>query len=151
MFFPRNKMCPSICCNLWFGKALLLLPHTALGWTLLLAAKINGSQLLQEFGLRAFSMHSSYNPSECRISEVRDLPPHVLLFWTTEIHFRSSGFGHFSSACSHSPLKCWIPEVRDLSTRFLSLQWLRFTSGLQDACLVINPCTNFKLWLSESR
>jgi hypothetical protein len=41
---------------------------------------------------RAFSMHISYNPLERHISEVRDLPPHVLLFWTIEIHFGSSGF-----------------------------------------------------------
>jgi hypothetical protein len=49
------------------GKAPLLLPRAALGWTLLPAAKINDSQLLREFGLRAFSMHSSYNPPKCRI------------------------------------------------------------------------------------
>jgi hypothetical protein len=50
-------------------------------------AKINGSQLLQKFELPAFSMHRSYNPPDCFISEVRDLPPCVLLFWMTKIHF----------------------------------------------------------------
>jgi hypothetical protein len=34
---------------------LILLPHAALGWNLLLAAKINDSQLLQEFSLHDFS------------------------------------------------------------------------------------------------
>jgi hypothetical protein len=123
MFHPRNKMWSSIYYNMRFRKALLLLPRTALGWTLLLATKINGSQLLQEFELQAFSMHSSYNPPECRISEVRDLPPHVLLFWTTEIHFGSSGFRHFSSACSHNPLKCLISKVLDMAPCVL-LIWM---------------------------
>jgi hypothetical protein len=34
-------------------------------------------------------MHSFENPPESRISEVRDLPPRVVLFWMTEIHFES--------------------------------------------------------------
>jgi hypothetical protein len=50
---------------------------------------------LREFELQASSMHSYYNPPECRISEVRDMPPRVLLLWTSEIHFGSSGFEIF--------------------------------------------------------
>ena len=41
--------------------------------------EISGTQLIREFDLQAFSMHSSYNPPECRISEVKDLPPHGLV------------------------------------------------------------------------
>jgi hypothetical protein len=131
MFRPHNEVWLSICYNLQFGKSLLLLPCTALVWTLLPAAKINGSQLLQdffffflaqsfkvpyfrsvrfgiawpfdlddqdslrEFGLRALSMHRSYNPLERWIFKVLDLAPRVLLFWTTEIYFGSSGFERF--------------------------------------------------------
>jgi hypothetical protein len=47
-------------------------------------------------------MHSSYNPLECRISEVRGLPPHDLLIWTTEIYFETSG-NSCSSALLYKP------------------------------------------------
>jgi hypothetical protein len=40
-------------------------------------------------------MNSSYNPLEHRISEVRDLPLCILLFWTVNIDFGSSGFESF--------------------------------------------------------
>jgi hypothetical protein len=49
---------------------------------------------LLEFELWDFSSAFSCNPMKCRISEVRNIPPHVgLLFWTTEIHFGSLVFG----------------------------------------------------------
>jgi hypothetical protein len=62
-------------------------------------------------GFESFLLFSrSYNPLKCRISEVRDLPPRVLLFWTTEIHFGSSGFGAFSMHSSYNPLSVVFPE-----------------------------------------
>jgi hypothetical protein len=57
---------------------------------------LDDRDLLQEFGLRAFSMHAcSRNSLKCRIPEVRDLRARGLLIWMTQIYFGSSGFGHF--------------------------------------------------------
>jgi len=107
--------------------------------------EINGPQLLWEFGLWAFSMHSSYNPLECFISEVRDLVTRGLLIWTVKIHFGSLGFWPFSSNCSRNPSKCEI-----FLHVFSCFVQPRFTLWLWDTWLVINPCTILTCWIHMS-
>jgi hypothetical protein len=55
--------------------------------------QMNDQDLLQNSDIREFPFANMCNPPECRISEVRDLPPRGLLIWTVEIYFRTSGFG----------------------------------------------------------
>jgi hypothetical protein len=69
---------------------------------------------LWEFEFQAFSMHSSYNPPECRIFEVRDLPPRVLLFWMTEIYFGSLGFGIFFCMLAESSKVSYFQSFRSI-------------------------------------
>jgi hypothetical protein len=81
-------------------------------------------------------MHSSYNPSVHRISRVRDLAQHVVLYWMVEIHFGSSGFGSFLLLAHAILPKCHLSEVRDILTHGLLIWMTKLylgSSGLRDS------------------
>jgi hypothetical protein len=107
----RSWMDPVSCCkDQWFTI-------TSGVW----ASRLFNARLLQSSGV-------SY-------LEVRDLPPRVLLFWTTEIHFGSSGFRNFQCTTLTILKVSYFRSVRSASTSSIEIHFERFFLLLSHAIL----------------
>jgi hypothetical protein len=95
------------------------------------------SDLLREFGLRAFSMHSTNNPLKCHIFEVRDLVCTCPLDLDDQDLLQE-----FSSACSRNPLGGFFISFRKLNSTYLQC---RMASRLIWSCSPrsLESCTTY--------